>query len=317
MEAKLRGFNCMNKWTRRRFLKGTLLPVAIGALPASAVQGAEADNGGAAPPDIIDTNVHLFEWPFRTLKYARTKALVAKLRKHRIVQVWAGSYEGLLHKNLDGINARLSEECQANGEKMLLPFGTINPALPDWEEDVRRCQEKYKMSGIRLYPSYHNYTLQKPEFAKLLDLARRRGLLVQVAVRMEDPRVHLPVTLTPPVDVTPLPELLAAQPGVKLQLLNAFNGTDPLRGQVGRRLIEETKVTFDFSHVEGQGGVGKLIAGDKDAGRPPLAVERLVFGTHAPFFPCESAVFKLFESPLGRPELEKLTHANAERILKG
>jgi hypothetical protein len=289
----------------------------MGTLTGSAVGGAEPDKGAASPPSIIDTNVHLFDWPFRKLKYGRTKALVAKLRKHRIVQAWAGSYEGLLHKNLDGVNARLAEECQANGDGMLLPFGTINPALPDWEEDLRRCQEKYKMSGIRLYPSYHNYTLQKPEVAKLLELAGKRGLLVQLAVRMEDPRVHLPVTLTPPVDVAPLPELLAAQPGVKLQLLNAFNGTDPLRGQIGRRLIEETKVTFDFSHLEGQGGVGKLIAGDRDAGRPPLPVERLVFGSHAPYFPCESAVFKLFESPLGRPELEKLMHGNAERLLKG
>ena len=52
-------------------------------------------------------------------------------------------------------------------------------------------------------------------------------------------------------------------------------------------------------------------------GRPPLAVERIVFGSHAPFFPCESAVFKLFESPLGRPELEKVMRGNAERFLKG
>jgi predicted TIM-barrel fold metal-dependent hydrolase len=291
-----------------------LLPVALGT--PLALRGKEPDKG-APPPDIIDTNVHLFDWPFRKLKYARTKALIAKLRKHRIVQAWAGSYEGLLHKNLDGVNARLAEECQANGEKMLLPFGTVNPALPDWEEDLRRCQEKYQMSGIRLYPSYHNYTLQKPEVARLLKLAHQRGLLVQLVVRMEDPRVHLPVTLTPPVDVTALPELLAAQPGIKLQLLNAFNGTDPLRGQVGRRLIEETQVTFDFSHVEGQGGVGKLIAGDRAAGRPPLPVGRLAFGSHAPYFPCESAVFKLFESPLRRPELEKLMRANAERIMKG
>jgi predicted TIM-barrel fold metal-dependent hydrolase len=307
----------MTRLTRRKFLESALVPAALATLSECAVQSVAADKGDAAPRDIIDTNVHLFDWPFRTLKYAQTKALVAKLRKHRIVQAWAGSYEGLLHKNVDAVNARLAEECQANGEKMLLPFGTINPALPDWEEDLRRCQEKYKMPGIRLYPSYHNYTLQKPEVAKLLELAGKRGLLVQLAVRMEDPRVHLPVTLTPPVDVAALPELLTAQPGVKLQLLNAFNGTDPLRGQVGRRLIEQTKVTFDFSHVEGQGGVGKLIAGDKDAGRPPLPVERLVFGTHAPFFPCESAVFKLFESPLGRTELEKLMRGNAERILKG
>jgi predicted TIM-barrel fold metal-dependent hydrolase len=301
----------MKHLTRRRFLHGTLLPAALGTLP-DVVEGADP-----TPPNIIDTNVHLFDWPFRKLKYAKTKDIVAKLRKHRVTQAWAGSFEGLLHKNLDGVNARLVEECQANGEGMLIPFGTVNPALPDWEEDVRRCQEKYKMRGIRLYPSYHNYTLQKPEIAKLLEIAHKRSLIVQLAVRMEDTRVHLPVTLTPPVDVNPLPELLAALPGIKLQLLNAFNGTDPLRGQVGRKVIEQTQATIDISHVEGQGGIGKLIAGDRDAGRPPLPVERLVFGSHAPYFPCENAVFKLFESPLSRPELEKLMHGNAERLLKG
>jgi predicted TIM-barrel fold metal-dependent hydrolase len=307
----------MTKSTRRRFLRGALLPAVLGTLPRRAVQGEEPDRGANSPPDIIDTNVHLFDWPFRKLKYARTKALVAKLRKHRIVQAWAGSYEALLHKNLDGVNARLAEECQANGEKMLVPFGAVNAALPDWQEDLRRCQEKYHMTGIRLYPSYHNYTLQRPEVARLLEQANKRGLLVQLAVRMEDPRVHLPVTRTPAVDVAGLPDLLAALPGIKVQLLNAFNGTDSLRGRVGRQLIEKTRVTIDFSHVEGHGGLGKLIAGDRDADRPPLPVERMVFGSHAPFFPCESAVFKLFESPLSRPELEKLMRGNAERILKG
>lgn len=307
----------MRKLTRRRFLRGALVPAALGTLPRHAVQGEEFGDGVEAPPDIIDTNVHLFDWPFRKLKYASAKALVAKLRRHRITQAWTGSYKGLLHKNLDGVNASLAQECRANGAGILLPFGTVNPALPDWEEDVCRCQDKYEMLGIRLYPSYHNYTLQTPEVARLLQVAQKRGLIVQLAVRMEDPRVHLPVMRTPPVDVSGLPELLAALPNLKLQLLNAFNGTEPLRGQAGRRLIEQTRVMIDISHVEGQGGLGKLIAGDPDSRRPPLPVERIVFGSHAPYFPCESAVFKLFESPLGRAELEKVMRGNATRFLKG
>ena len=307
----------MRNLTRRRFLNGALLPSALGTLPAHAARGAEPGGGAGLPPEIIDTNVHLFEWPFRRLKYAGARALVAKLRRHRITQAWAGSYEGLLHRDLDGVNARLAEECRANGAGILLPFGTINPALPDWEADVRRCHETHRMPGIRLYPSYHNYTLQRPEVARLLQLAQERGLIVQLAVRMEDPRVHLPVTRTPAVDVAGLPELLAKLPNLKLQLLNAFNATESLRGQVGRRLIEQTCVTVDFSHVEGQGGLGKLIAGDAGNGRPPLPVELIVFGSHAPFFPCESALFKLFESPLGRPDLVQVMRGNAERLLRG
>ncbi len=307
----------MTKVNRRRFVQGVLLPAAFGTLPRGAVL-AEASEGSAdSSPEIIDTNVHLFDWPFRKLKYAGAKALVPKLRRHRITQAWAGSYEGLLHENLDGVNARLAQECQANGAGMLVPFGTVNPALPDWEEDVRRCQEKFRMPGIRLYPSYHNYTLQTPAVLRLLQAAQKRGLIVQLVVRMEDPRVQLPVTRTPSVDVSALPELLANLPNVKLQLLNAFNATESLRGGVGRRLIEQTRVTIDCSHVEGQGGIGKLIAGDRETGRPPLPVERIAFGSHAPYFPCESAVFKLFESPLGRPELEKVMRGNAQGLMKG
>ena len=34
-------------------------------------EGAEqAADQAAAGPDIVDTNIHLFEWPFRKLKYA-------------------------------------------------------------------------------------------------------------------------------------------------------------------------------------------------------------------------------------------------------
>src|SRR5882757_3092580 len=114
----------MRKLTRRRLLQGVLLPAALGTLPVHAAQGEKLDGGPDASPEIIDTNVHVFDWPFRKLKYAGAKALVANLRRHRITQAWAGSYEGLLHRNLDGVNARLAEECQANGDKMLVPFGT-------------------------------------------------------------------------------------------------------------------------------------------------------------------------------------------------
>ena len=83
---------------RRREQDGVPGGQGFGALPGRAAPGEEPDGGADASPDIIDTNVHLFDWPFRKLKYAGAKALVAKLRRHRITQAWAGSYGGLLHK---------------------------------------------------------------------------------------------------------------------------------------------------------------------------------------------------------------------------
>src|SRR5688500_15633880 len=125
---------------RRRFVQSLMLPAAVpvvAALAGSTLNGAAAQAAepspeaagqaaaaepAAAGPDIIDSNVHLFDWPFRKLKYARTEALVAKLRKHRITQAWAGSFAAVLHKQLDQINRELAEECRTRADGMLVPI---------------------------------------------------------------------------------------------------------------------------------------------------------------------------------------------------
>ena len=147
---------------RRDFLKNSLLsatiPLAGAMLPSSLI--AHQQSTPSPPlPAIIDCNVHLFDWPFRKLKYARTEALAAKLRKHRITKAWAGNFEAVLHTQFDAANRRLAEECRSKGDGMFVPIGSVDPGGPDWEEDLRRCQEDHKMPGIRLHPSYHGYKL--------------------------------------------------------------------------------------------------------------------------------------------------------------
>jgi uncharacterized protein len=301
---------------RRSFVKASLIPAAIpfaAALASHAAQSAEQAAGAvSAGPDIVDSNVHLFQWPFRKLKYAQTDALVAKLKRHRITQAWAGSFEAVLHKQLDAINRRLAEECRSHGGDMLIPIGSVNPAWPDWEEDLRRCHEQYRMPGVRLYPAYHGYTLDQPEFARLLSESAKRGLLVQIALCMEDERVHHVAINVPTVNVSPLPELLKKLPEAKVQLINAAG---PLLAGNVSALVRQTQVMFDIAATEGNGGVGRLIEGTNYSYRGAIPVERLMFGSHAPFFPCESALFKLFESPLSLEQLEKLMRSNARRLI--
>jgi predicted TIM-barrel fold metal-dependent hydrolase len=306
----------MHTIDRRGFVKASILPAAMpiaAALARAAEEGAEPAVGEKpAGPEIVDCNVHLFEWPFRRLKYDRTTALVAKLRKHRITQAWAGSFEAVLHKQLDLANRRLAEECRAHGDGMLVGFGSVNPAWADWEEDLKRCHEQYGLRGVRLYPAYHGYTLDHPEFARLLAAAAKRSLLVQIAIRLEDERVHHVATDVGAVNSAPLPEVLKKLPEAKVQLINSGGA---LLGNSVAGLVQDTQVTFDIAATEGNGGVGRLIEGKNPSYRAAIPVERLVFGSHAPFFPCESALMKLFESPLTLPQLEKLMCANARRLM--
>jgi uncharacterized protein len=301
---------------RRSFVKASLVPAAL-AIPDTPAkrpaQGAqsppeEPDTG----PEIVDTNVHLFRWPFRGLKYDRTDALVRKLRRHRIAQAWAGSFESVLSKQLDAANRRLADECRERGDGLLIPFGSVNPVWPDWEEDLRRCHEQYQMRGIRLYPAYHGYVLDHPELLRLLASAARRGLLVQIVIRMEDERVHHPSLIAPVVSASRLPEILVKVPEARVQLLNADTVFRSGRLQA---LIEQTRTTFDIAAVEGNGGIGRLIDGTHPTYRGQVPLDRLLVGTHAPFFPCESALLKLFESPLDRQQLDKIMFANARTLL--
>ena len=178
---------------RRSFLKNSLLSAAAVSLPSQQSLPAQTADRSATvatsslAPGIIDTNVNLFNWPFRALKYGDTKALVAKLKKHRIIEAWAGSFEALLYKDMNGVNARLAAECREQGPGFLIPFGSVNLAWPDWEVDVRRCHEVHKMPGLRIYPGYQPFDLDHPGMESLVKMTSERGLILQVVFGMEDP----------------------------------------------------------------------------------------------------------------------------------
>jgi len=254
--------------------------------------------------NLIDVNVSLSRWPFRRLPHDTVPELVRKLRSSGVKQAWAGSFDGLLHRDVGAVNGRLAAQCKRHGDGLLVPFGTVNPALPDWEEDLRRCAEDHRMPGIRLHPNYHQYSLDDERFVKLLKLAGERKLIVQIAVLMEDERTQHPLVQVPHVNVAPLPEALQQAPGARVVLLNAHRA---VRGKTFLQMIATKRVWFDISNLESVGGVGKILA------QAPL--EKILFGSHAPFFILESALLKLRESDLSETQSASIAAGNARKLL--
>jgi predicted TIM-barrel fold metal-dependent hydrolase len=255
---------------------------------------------------MVDTNVSLSRWPFRRLYGDETPRLVERLRKHGVTQAWAGSFDAILHRDIGGVNARLADECRRHGEDMLKPFGAVNPKLPDWQEDLRRCVEEYKMPGIRLHPNYHQYQLTDPVFAELLHAAAARGVIVQIAVSMEDTRTQHPLVRVPPVDLTVLPQVVKREPAAKLELLNWW---PVLRRQSLQAFVDAGAVYFDIATVDGIEGTARLL--DR------LPPERAVFGSNYPLFSFDAALLKVQESGLAEERKEMLREGNASRILSG
>jgi uncharacterized protein len=253
---------------------------------------------------ITDVNVSLSRWPFRRLAGDEPPELAARLRKRNVTQAWAGSFDGIFHKDMAGVNVRLARDCRTHGPGFLLPFGSVNPKLPDWQEDLRRCHEELKMPGIRLHPNYHGYRLDDPAFRELLTLAAARKLVVQLALCVEDERTQHPMMRVPPVDLRPLANTLRAGPKPRLVILNAYPQLDlnQLRG-----VSSAGEVYFDLAMAERVGAVARL--GEQ------VSLPRVLFGSHYPFFYWESAVLKVTESGLTEVQRKAVLEDNARRLI--
>ncbi|MEZ5401105.1 MAG: amidohydrolase family protein [Bryobacteraceae bacterium] len=248
---------------------------------------------------MIDTNVYLERYPFRRLFGDEPAELLGTLRKNKIAQAWAGSFDALLHRDLAAVNARLAEECRrvSNGE--LLAMGSVNPAQPDWREDFRRCLVEHRMMGLRLHPDFHGYKLGDPPARELFAFAAERRMLLQIACTIEDDRTQHPALRVTPINLAPLAAIVRDTPELRIQLLNARS----VKPDLVRELAATGRVYMDFAMIEGVHGPARL---SKDIGS-----ERIVFGSYFPFYYFEAAALKVKESALDAAVLT----ANAKRLL--
>ncbi len=290
---------------RREFLKTALAATAaagvagLGAPGDALASEPRADAGG-----LIDVNVNLGRWPLRRVRFDDTAGLAAMLRRQGVNHAWAGSFECLLHKDMAGANVRLAAECRREGRGLLLAFGSVNPKLPNWEEDFRRCVEEHRMPGLRLYPNYHGYKLDDPDFGRLLGLAAVKGLVVEVALIMEDERMMHPLLRVPPTDPAPLAAVVRQTPGLRLVIVN---GLRTLRDKALVDVAGAGDVSVEISMLDTVNGVAELVAA--------LPPGRVLFGSYAPLFYFEAAVLKVQECPITDAQVRSIRCESAKRLL--
>ena len=270
----------MPQLDRRRLLQTAL---ATGA--AWAGRSSLAATAPERANELIDTHVSLFHWPYRRLPYDEPAALADKLRALGVVEAWAGSFEGLLHRDIASANARLAAACRDHGGGLFKAFGTLHLDLPDWREDLRRCVEVHAMTGLRLFPNHHGYGLDHPDLPELLTRVSEAGLILQIVAATEDTRTQPAHAQVADVDLRPLPALLAAQPQARVQVLNhrPSAALTPL-------LAKAPQLRFDSARTEGTDGVKRLVEW--------AGADRVMLGSHAPFFIPEAALVRVEEGLL-------------------
>ena len=168
------------------------------------------------------------------------------------------------------------------------------------------------MPGLRIYPGYQPFDLGHPAMESLVKMTAERGLILQVVFGMEDPRVHHPIINVGPVTFAPLLQVMKRAPDAKVELLH-FPGSP--QGDQLSQFMTHPNTVMDISRLEGNGAVGRMIGSITGLPSARVPVDRIVFGSHAPYFPVETALLKLVESPLDVQQLQAIMRGNARRLL--
>ena len=248
---------------------------------------------------MIDCNVFLGAWPFRPLPATTASGLVRLLRKEGIARALVSPVEGMFHTDPQPANAAL---CAAlRRQPSLLPVAVINPTLPNWREGLGRCQEMGAV-GVKLHPNYHGYDLKGDAARQAIAAATGAGLPVILQMRVHDTRAQHPLMQAPDAPVGDV--LAAAQQSPRARLVAGGIKWGEVTGRAGD-ILACPNLSVEVSQVEHWEGLRGLI-------RRGL-MERLLFGSFAPFFYVRSAILKLEEAGLTPEEREAITRGNAER----
>ncbi len=261
---------------------------------------------------VVDVNVHVFPWPFRHLPASSPRQLARELRAQTVRTAWVGSFESVLHRDIDGVNRRLTDVCRDHGSQaptkeqtVWLPFGTVHPGLPDWREDLRRCHEQYRMKGIRLYPNYHQYRLDSRPARELLTECARRGLIVQIVLSLEDTRTQHPLVRVSPVDPQSLMPAVQRLPRLPIVLLNSFRETPT--GKL-ESLCRAGRVYVELATLERAAGLERLLT--------TIPADRICYGSNVPLYYPSAARLKLNSAQIGQLQRKQIASENAESLLR-
>jgi uncharacterized protein len=249
---------------------------------------------------LIDINTYVGHWPFRQLRHNTVPALLRRMDGHGIDHAVVGSCHAMFYKNVHPANEELARETRRHRDR-LLPFATLDPTYPGWQEDLRRCAEQLDLCGLRLFPQYHGYALSDPAALELIDAATELGWCVQVPMRVVDRRQRHRWDLAEDLSPADFAQAIALRPKTRWMFLNAI-GLDGAQLGKGRYLVGISRMTAVLQrNIQGLA---------ETAG-----VEHLAFGTGMPFKTPEPALLKLEVLDLPKRSRERLAWRNAAGFL--
>lgn len=256
---------------------------------------------------IVDVNAYLGHFAFRRLRHNTAASLLAMMDSKRIDKAVVSSAAAITYRNAQAGNEEVAEQVRGHRDR-LVPWAVINPFYAGWQDDLKTCHEDFAMTGLRLYPKWHNYSLADPCCRELMNAATERGMIVSIPLRAEDNRQRSWLLNIPDVPLAEIVELVKAHPKARFILLNGLGYTSSPLGRANNGLPSNYAIELSRLSAVLANELGQLIAN--------LSAERLMFGTGMPFNYPDPALLKLEVLDAAESDKETIRSRNAMRWLE-
>ena len=256
---------------------------------------------------IVDVNAYLGHFAFRRLRHNTAASLLALMDSKRIDKAVVSSASAITYRNAQAGNEEVAEEVRGHGDR-LIPFAVINPSYAGWQDDLKICNEEFGMTGLRLYPKWHNYQLSSACCRELLNAASERGMVISIPIRAEDNRQRSWLLNVPDVPLEEIVELVKAYPKARFILLNGIGYTRCPLGRKDNGLPSNYAIGLSRLSALLANEIGQLITN--------LGAERVMFGTGMPFKYPDPALVKLEVLDASEANKEKIYSHNAMTWLR-
>ena len=155
------------------------------------------------------------------------------------------------------------------------------------------------LGGVRVYPTYTPWDFDGPAMRSLVS----ENGIVQVILRLQDPRV-LPQAVSSAEVIEALDKLTPAHGDKRF----VISGATLAEVKANRDLFTRENVWMDISHV--QHPINSL-----EKAIDAIGSSRILFGSNAPIFYPQMAVFRVIHSPISDEIRERILWKNAQELL--
>lgn len=176
-----------------------------------------------------------------------------------------------------------------------IPFAAIGP-----RSDVSLLP---MVNGVRIYPTYQEWRFDDEATARLLALCRKRNLVLQLCLRLQDPRA-LPASIGIAEAIEQAHNVIRANADVRF----VISGASYAEVRANPELFGRPNVWTDISHLQHPiNSLPKLL--------DLIDSRHVLFGSGAPVLYPYANVYRVINSPVSDTIKERILWRNARELL--